>query len=79
MQLSLQEFRESRVFHKEGDDNSGLEGPGWVYASGSCYINVDPSDGAPYLIIYNQGWQDRTLEELEKILYYEFYVAEMRS
>lgn len=77
--LTLEQFKASGIFKGDGDEASGLEGPGWVYADGSCCIQFDAQVCRPYLTIYNSVWgitTARTLEELAEILYVEFYIIE---
>lgn len=78
--LSLEEFRKTRV---EVTDLSVTqwgwideEGPGYVYADGAAYINIDSNDRKPYLVIGNLQF-DRSLEDLEKVLYEEHYLPEV--
>lgn len=78
--LSLEEFRATRQESADvsmifGDDDVNGPLPGWTYES-SC-ICKDRLTGDPYLVIYNMIWTDKPLEELEEILYREFYLPEI--
>lgn len=78
--LSLEEFRATRQESADvsmifGDDDVNGPLPGWTYES-SC-ICKDVLTGEPYLVIYNCMWADKPLEELEEILYREFYLPEI--
>jgi hypothetical protein len=77
--LTLEQFRESRVkVENLAETKWGWldeEGSGYVYAEGAAYINIDYTDQTPYLVIYNEQYSG-TLEELEEILYDEYYVVE---
>jgi len=77
--LSIEEFRATRT--KVEDTNLVVHGwkedqpaPGYVYAD-LCYINLNGE--VPFLTIYNMEYSDRPLEELEEILYREFYLPEI--
>lgn len=76
--LSLEEFRASKKWHPDGDENSGLEGPGYSYAD-CCHINSHGEGPYRrfYLTIENCGWESDQLEELERELYFEWYLTEV--
>lgn len=78
--LSLEEFRATRQESADvsmifGDDDVNGPLPRWTYES-SC-ICKDVLTGEPYLVIYNCIWDNKPLEELEEILYREFYLPEI--
>jgi hypothetical protein len=77
---TLEQFRSTRTRVDDlrnlyicDDYNEPL--PGYVYDGDSCYINIDP-DGSLRLFIYLNEYTG-TLEELEEILYREFYLPEV--
>lgn len=77
--LSIEEFRATRrpvedvnvVVHGWKEEQPA---PGYVYAD-LCYINTH--NGEPFLTIYNMEYSGKPLEELEEILYREFYLPEI--
>lgn len=80
--LTLDAFRASRTEQADirmlfGDDDCEVPLPGYVYDGDAGCICKDPLTGNPYLVIYNMIWTDKPLEELEEILYKEFYLPEI--
>lgn len=76
--LTFDEFVASKVWHDDGDGESGLEGPGYSYA-GCCHIN-SRGDGPYrrfYLTIENHGWESPEIVELERELYFGWYLDEV--
>lgn len=77
MKLTLDQFRETRqgpfgdVRVVLGDFDDPM--PGYIYEGPSC-ISLD-NNGNPYLIIANMEYEGN-LEQLEEILYNQFYVPE---
>lgn len=74
--LTFDEFRATKRWYCDGHEDSGLEGPGWVYNVDGGHINAslrNPYEGQSCaLAIENQTWQG-TLREMERILYCEWY------
>ena len=78
MPLTLEEFRASKVWHDCLDAaNVGADdvlSGGYVYDK-VCYIEKWSNGWG--LIIENREWHNQPLEELEEILYREWYVTEI--
>jgi len=80
--LTLDQFRASRTEQADvrwlsGDEDSNIPLPGFVYGGDAGVILTDTLTGNPYLVIYNMVWDNKPLEELEEILYNEFYLPEI--
>lgn len=78
--LTLEQYRASRkempdISYIYGDVEDGPQS-GYIYGDDAGCICLD-KDGRPYLVIYNQVWRNMPLEELERILYEEFYLPEI--
>lgn len=76
MAKTLDEFRQTREWYPNGFPEMEIDEPAFVYDL-SCHIFTDKDGNNPYLVIHNQQWSNKPLEELEQILYEQFYLTEV--
>lgn len=79
--MSLSAFRASKTESADiriifGDCDLDEPLPGLVYAGTCCICKNVHEDDTYYLMIGNQVWEDRPLEELEELLYKNYYLME---
>lgn len=84
--LTLDQFRATRRRVDSIGEAIGVDDhpwPGYLYADDTCYIDLARVDSSglvveePYLTIWNSQWSGKTLEELEEVLYREYYLPEI--